>query len=161
MAELAGQPLVILLVEDNEAHAELFFRSMREHRVANLIYHADDGEKALDFLFHRGAYEKTKTSPRPNLILLDLRLPKIDGLDVLKIIKQTPHLKDIPVIVLTSSDAESDIVSSYGYNANGYVVKPLDFAKYSQAMQAIGGFWLGWNTIPHRDNHEEPPTIPL
>ena len=118
MVKIAGEPLVILLVEDNEAHAELVLRSMKDNRVANIIYFADDGEKALDFLFHRGPYKEMITSPRPNLILLDLRLPRVDGLDVLKTIKETPNLMQIPVVILTSSDAETDIARSYKYHAN-------------------------------------------
>jgi CheY-like chemotaxis protein len=148
MVQLMGEPLVILLVEDNDAHAELVLRSMRDHRVANIIYHINDGEKALDFLFHRGEYEKLKASPRPNLILLDLRLPRVDGLDVLKTVKETPLLMQIPVVILTSSDAEQDIARAYDYHANGYVVKPLDFKKFTTLMQEIGGYWLGWNKAP-------------
>lgn len=161
MVKLMGEPLVILLVEDNDAHAELVFRSLKDHRVANIIYHANDGEKALDFLFHRGVYQELKTSPRPNLILLDLRLPRVDGLQVLKTVKETPHLKEIPVVVLTSSDAEKDVVSSYGYNANGYVVKPLDFKKFLQLMQDIGAYWLGWNTVPIHELEKEIPNIEI
>ena len=161
MVKLVGEPLVILLVEDNDAHAELVLRSMKDHRVANIIYHANDGEKALNFLFHRDQYKEMKTSPRPNLILLDLRLPRVDGLQVLKTIKETPNLKEIPVVVLTSSDAEKDVISSYGYNANGYVVKPLDFKKFLQLMQDIGGYWLGWNTVPIHDLDKEFPTTEI
>jgi two-component system, response regulator len=148
MEKLVGEPLVILLVEDNEAHAELVLRSMKNHRVANIIYHANDGEKALDFLFHKGVYEALKTSPRPNLVLLDLRLPRVDGLEVLKTIKESAFLKQIPVVVLTSSDAEKDVAMSYDYKANAYVVKPLDFKKFTEMMSDMGAFWLGWNTVP-------------
>ncbi|MGA2918974.1 response regulator [Methanoregula sp.] len=161
MVKLVGEPLVILLIEDNDAHAELVLRSMKDHRVANIIYHANDGEKALDFLFHRNVFKEMETSPRPNLILLDLRLPKVDGLEVLKTIKETPHLMEIPVVVLTSSDAEKDIVRSYGYHANSYVVKPLDFKKFTQLMQDIGGYWLGWNSVPLHDLSKELPLIEI
>jgi two-component system, response regulator len=151
MVKLAGEPLVILLVEDNDAHAELVMRGMRDQRVANIIYHVSDGQQALDFLNHKGVYEKIDTSPRPNLVLLDLRLPKVDGLDVLKIIKTTPGLQHIPVVVLTSSDAEIDIVRSYEYHANSYVVKPLDFKMFTKLMQDLGFYWLGWNAMPHNE----------
>ena len=151
MVQLAGEPLVILLVEDNEAHAELVMRSMRDQRVANIIYHVSDGQQALDFLFRHGAYENAGKSPRPNLILLDLRLPKVDGLDVLKTVKQTPNLMQIPVVVLTSSDAESDIIRSYDYHANSYLVKPLDFKMFTKLMQDLGFYWLGWNAMPHQE----------
>jgi CheY-like chemotaxis protein len=159
MVKIAGEPLVILLVEDNDAHAELVLRSMKDNRVANIIYFADDGEKALDFLFHRGAYKEMITSPRPNLILLDLRLPRVDGLEVLKTIKETPHLMQIPVVILTSSDAETDIARSYTYHANSYVVKPLEFKKFTRLMNDIGGYWLGWNTVPLHDLDKEIPAI--
>ena len=148
MVELPGEPLHILLVEDNEAHAELVIRSMRDQQVANRIHHVPDGEQALDYLFMRGAYSDTKKSPRPNLILLDLRLPRIDGLEVLKTIKTTPSLLRIPVVILTSSDAESDIARSYDYHANSYVVKPLDFKTFTKLMKDLGFYWLGWNAKP-------------
>jgi CheY-like chemotaxis protein len=151
MVKLAGEPLVILLVEDNEAHAELVMRGMKDQRVANIIYHVGDGQQALDFLTRKGAYEKAETSPRPNLVLLDLRLPRVDGLEVLRTIKQTPGLAQIPVVVLTSSDAESDIVRSYEYHANSYVVKPLDFKMFTKLMQDLGFYWLGWNAMPHTE----------
>jgi CheY-like chemotaxis protein len=159
MAILAGEPLVILLVEDNEAHVELILRSLKDYRVANIIYHANDGEKALDFLFHRGPFEQLKTSPRPNLILLDLRLPKVDGLEVLKKIKESPELMQIPTVILTSSDVETDVARSYNYHANSYVVKPLDFRKFTQLMQDIGGYWLGWNTVPIQNLDKVIPVI--
>jgi CheY-like chemotaxis protein len=149
MVEIAGEPLVILLVEDNDAHAELVMRSLRDQRVANIIYHVIDGQQALDFLMHRGEFADIKKSPLPNLILLDLRLPRVDGLEVLKTIKGTPHLQRIPIVVLTSSDAESDIARSYDYHANSYVVKPLDFKMFNQLMGDLGFYWLGWNAPPH------------
>ncbi|WAC06094.1 MAG: response regulator [Methanoregula sp.] len=149
MVTLKGEPLVILLVEDNEAHAELVMRSMRDQRVANIIYHVLDGQQALDFLLHKGDYANTeKKSPRPNLVLLDLRLPKVDGLEVLKTIKESPDLKRIPVVVLTSSDAETDIARSYDYHANSYVVKPLEFKTFTKLMEDLGFYWLGWNAPP-------------
>jgi len=143
--------LHILLVEDNEAHAELVIRGMRDQQVANRIHHVIDGEQALDYLFHRGAYSDVQKYPRPNLILLDLRLPKIDGLEVLKTTKETHDLLRIPVVVLTSSEAESDIARSYDYHANSYVVKPLEFRKFTQLMKDMGFYWLGWNTMPIED----------
>jgi CheY-like chemotaxis protein len=151
MVELNGGPLVILLVEDNEAHAELVVRSMKDQRVANKIYHVIDGQMALDFLNRTGDFKDKAKSPYPNLILLDLRLPKVDGLEVLKEIKTTPHLQRIPVVILTSSDAETDIAQSYAYHANSYVVKPLEFKKFTQLMGDLGFYWLGWNTSPHKE----------
>jgi two-component system, response regulator len=151
MAELTGDPLHILLVEDNEAHAELVIRGLRDQQVANRIHHVSDGEKALDYLFHRGAYTDPVQNPRPNLVLLDLRLPRVDGLEVLRIIKTTPDLLRIPVVILTSSDAESDIVKSYDYYANSYIVKPLDFKTFTKLMKDLGFYWLGWNSKPIPD----------
>jgi CheY-like chemotaxis protein len=148
MVKIVGEPLVILLVEDNEDHAELVMRSMRDQRVANIIYHVTDGQQALDFLFHKDTYKESGSSPHPNLILLDLRLPKVDGLEVLKTIKETPHLQRIPVVILTSSDAESDIARSYDHHANSYVVKPLEFLTFTKLMDDLGFYWLGWNTKP-------------
>ncbi len=144
-----GEPLCILLIEDNVAHAELVIRNMHAQRVANKIYHVLDGQEALDFLLHEGDFADVKKSPRPNLILLDLRLPRVDGLEVLKFIKESPELKRIPVVILTSSDAESDIARSYDYHANSYIVKPLDFNMFTKLMYDLGFYWLGWNTKPH------------
>jgi len=145
---LNGEPLTILLVEDNEAHAELVMRGMRDQRVANRIYHVLDGEQALDYLFCRGKFSDVTTCKKPNLILLDLRLPRIDGLEVLRIIKENPELRRIPVVILTSSDAESDIAKSYDYHANSYVVKPLNFKTFTRLMEDLGFYWLGWNASP-------------
>ena len=148
MAEVPGEPLVILLVEDNDDHAELVMRNMRDQRVANIIYRVSDGQEAIDFLFHRGKYETDRKSPRPNLILLDLWLPKVDGLEVLKNIKESPDLRRIPVVILTSSSAEADVARSYDHHANSYVVKPLDFKTFTSLMHDLGYYWLGWNTKP-------------
>jgi two-component system response regulator len=151
MVELTGEPLHILLVEDNEAHAELVIRGMRDQQVANRIHHVLDGEQALDYLFMRGAFADHQKNPRPNFILLDLRLPRVDGLEVLRVIKTTPSLLRIPVVILTSSDAESDIARSYDYHANSYVVKPLDFKTFTKLMKDLGFYWLGWNAKPLGD----------
>lgn len=151
MVELNGEPLHILLVEDNEAHAELVIRGMRDQQVANRIHHVLDGEQALDYLFMRGSYTDPEKNPRPNLVLLDLRLPRVDGLEVLKTIKTTPALLRIPVVILTSSDAENDVVKSYDYHANSYIVKPLDFKTFTKLMKDLGFYWLGWNAKPLGD----------
>jgi len=143
-----AKPLSILLVEDNLAHVELIRRSLEHHRVANKIYHVADGKAALTYLFHQGAYTDEKRSPRPHLILLDLRLPKIDGLDVLRQVKTSAELKHIPVVILTTSTAERDKLRAYEQNANGYVVKPLDLETFEQLMKELGYFWLGWNQAP-------------
>ncbi|MDD5685622.1 MAG: response regulator [Methanoregulaceae archaeon] len=151
MAELPGEPLHILLVEDNEAHAELIIRSMHDLQVAGRIHHVIDGEQALDYVFGRGAYADSTQYPRPDLILLDLRLPRIDGLEVLETIKTTPGLLRIPIVILTSSDAENDIARSYDFHANSYVVKPLEFKKFTRLMKDLGCYWLEWNTMPEQE----------
>lgn len=151
MADLTGKPFHILLIEDNEDHAELVIRGMRDQVAANTIHHVTDGEKALDYLFNRGSYADTIQNPRPNLVLLDLRLPRVDGLDVLKAIKTTPELLSIPVVVLTSSEAESDISQSYALHANSYLVKPLDFKMFTRLMKDLGSYWLGWNAKLQQD----------
>ncbi len=143
-----GEPLTILLVEDNPAHAELVIRSFENQRVANKIFHVQDGEEALDFLFRRGNYQDPEKAPRPNVILLDLRLPKIDGLEVLREIKNTDNVKRIPVVILTTSQAEIDASRAYDYHANSYLVKPLDFDLFTKLMEELGFYWLGWNYNP-------------
>ena len=142
---MTGVPLRILLVEDNPDHAELVFRAFQDHRVANIIYHVLDGEEALDYLFRRNKYADESTSPTPNLVLLDMRLPKVDGLEVLKVIKTAEHLQRIPVVILTTSYAERDVAKAYDYHANSYLVKPVDFDNFTSLMNDLGFYWLGWN----------------
>jgi CheY-like chemotaxis protein len=111
----------------------------------------EDGQEALDYLYRKGKYKDTDQSPLPNLILLDLRLPKVDGLEVLKTIKADPALSSIPVVILTTSPAESDMVKAYKYNANSYLVKPVDFSKFNQLMNTFGYYWIVWNQYPLDD----------
>jgi len=146
---LKGQALTILLVEDNEDHVEIVRRSFDAHQVAS--HHlkvVTDGQAALDYLLRQGEYRDAKKSPRPHVILLDLRLPKVDGLEVLRAIKQDDELLRIPVVVLTSSDDDRDIDAVYGNHANSYLVKPLDFRKFTALMKDLGFYWLGWNVNP-------------
>jgi CheY-like chemotaxis protein len=142
-----GAPLNILLVEDNPAHAELVKRNFQRHRLANILHHVSDGEAALDFLFQRGAYRQQSPTP-VNLMLLDLRLPKIDGLEVLRQVKLSSQLKSLPIVVLTTSNAEKDVAKAYAYHANSYVVKPMDYEKFSRLMDELGYYWLAWNRNP-------------
>jgi two-component system response regulator len=142
---MEGSPIQILFVEDNDDHAELTLRSLTEHRLANDIHRVSDGEQALDYLFRRRSYENPSSSPRPGLILLDLRLPKVDGLEVLRQIKADDELKRIPVVVLTTSEAEADVARAYDCHANAYIVKPVDFDKFQALMRDLGLFWLAWN----------------
>ena len=143
-----GQPLTILLVEDNPDHAELIMRSFWEHRVANQLHRVPDGAAALDYLFQQGDYADPEQSPRPHLILLDLRLPKVDGLEVLREIKSNDELCLIPVVVLTTSEAESDVARAYEHRANSYLLKPVDFDKFTELLDELGFYWLGWNRRP-------------
>ena len=139
---------IILLIEDNLAHAELVFRSFEDHEIINQIYHVADGEAALDYLFRRGAFVQPERSPRPHIILLDLRLPKVDGLEVLKKIKSSPEISKIPVVILTTSSAEQDVTRAYKEHANSYLVKPVDFEKFAKLMDDLTLYWLGWNYYP-------------
>ena len=143
-----GEPMVILHVEDDPDHARLIERSLRMHRVANQVRLVGDGQKALDYLLRRGEFADAEKSPRPHLILLDLRLPRVDGLEVLRAIKTTDSLLTIPVVILTSSKAESDVARSYEYHANSYIVKPVGFENFTEMMEHLGFYWLGWNRYP-------------
>jgi len=143
-----GEPLTILLVEDNRDHAELVMRNMEEFQVANTIYHIEDGQTALDYLHGRGKYADRQQFPMPHLILLDLRLPKVDGLDVLKEVKNSDGLRAIPVVILTTSDAERDMAMAYEYHANSYVTKPVNFDDFSRLLRDLGFYWLAWNKHP-------------
>ncbi len=144
----SGEPLNILLVEDNLAHAEMTMRGLENNRIANVINHVVDGEQALDYLFHRNEFTDTEKFPIPSLILLDLRLPKIDGLEVLEEVKKSQELMNIPVVVLTTSAADIDVVRAYKYHANSYLVKPIDFTNFTKLMDDLGYYWLAWNHKP-------------
>tara|TARA_B100000809_G_C15061018_1_gene502412 strand:+ start:556 stop:1032 length:477 start_codon:yes stop_codon:yes gene_type:complete len=141
----SDEQLIILLVEDNAAHAEIVRRSFEDQDVPSRIYHVADGEAALDYLFRREDYADEAACPRPHVVLLDLRLPKIDGLDVLKVIKSTNLLRTIPVIVLTSSEAEGDVARAYENHANSYLVKPANYENFVELMGQIGLYWSRWN----------------
>ena len=145
---MEGEPLNILLIEDNLAHAEMVMRSLQEHHIANRVYHVLDGQTALDYLYRQGLFADPQSSPRPHLILLDLRLPRVNGLQVLKQIKNEPDLRTIPVVVLTTSDAERDITTAYDSYVNSYLVKPIDFEKFSNLIKDLGFYWLIWNRQP-------------
>lgn len=146
---MMGEPVLVMLVEDNADHAELVIRTMEDHRIANKILHFTDGQSALDYLLRRGEYEQPESSPRPHMILLDLRLPRVDGLEVLNMIKQREDTKSIPVVILTTSEAERDVARAYDNHVNSYLVKPVGFEEFSKLMNDLGFYWLGWNTNPH------------
>lgn len=138
--------LRVLLVEDNDDHAELIRRTLDEQPWAPQITHLSDGESALDYLYRRGAWVDPAQSPRPHVILLDLRLPRIDGLDVLTSIKQSADLRRIPVVVLTTSSAERDVTRAYDAYVNSYLVKPFGFEEFRDLMHDVGVYWLTRNT---------------
>jgi CheY-like chemotaxis protein len=140
-----GEPITILFIEDDPAHAEITMRNFRKSRIGNNFIHLSDGQQALDYLFHQGDFADVKTSPMPQLILMDLRLPKVDGLEVLEKIRADEELKCIPTVVLTTSEAEADINKAYNYNVNSYLVKPLDVEKFSKMIEAFGFYWVVWN----------------
>ena len=143
------EPITILLVEDEPAHAEIVRRNLERAREINRLIHVADGQAALDYLKRCGAYSNPSEAPRPHLILLDLRLPRVDGLEVLKVVKNDPELKSITVVILTTSAAETDIARAYETNANSYLVKPVDFEKFVTLMDTFGWYWLMLNKYPH------------
>jgi CheY-like chemotaxis protein len=145
-------PVIVLLVEDDPAHAEIVRRNFVNFRVASRpvqLMHVADGQQALDYLFRRGEFQNPNKSPRPNLILLDLRLPKVDGLEVLKTIKANADLASIPVVVLTTSAAEADMTNAYTNHANSYLVKPMDLSQFRKLMDSLSFYWLVWNQDPY------------
>jgi len=146
---IAQDPVSVLLVEDNADHAELVIRTLEEHQISNQVRHFLDGQSALDYLFRRGEYADETNISRPHVILLDLRLPRIDGIDVLKQIKENDELKTIPVVILTTSEAEKDVIRAYHNHANSYLVKPVGFDEFKKLMKDLGFYWLGWNVNPY------------
>ena len=142
---VSGAPLRILLVEDNPAHAELVIRSFKDHMLNSEIHHVMNGELALDYLFRRSEFTDPEKYPQPHVILLDIRMPKVSGLEVLKELKASEELRHIPVIILTTSDAEQDVSSAYHNYVNSYLVKPVEFDKFMQLMEELGFYWLNWN----------------
>ena len=143
-----GEPIVLLHVEDDPAHAEIVRRTVEDFRICNRLFQVSDGQQALDYLYRRQDFSDPANSPRPGLILLDLRLPKLDGLEVLQTIKADRDLARIPVVVLTTSSAEVDMVKAYGNHVNSYLVKPLEFSQFVALMDTLGYYWLAWNTYP-------------
>ena len=136
------QPVEILLIEDNPDEAQLTIRSLKGHNLANRLMHIDDGEEALEFIFSTGKYADNKLPFNPKLILLDLKLPKVDGLEILKRLKADERTKLLPVAVLTSSKEERDIIESYKLGVNSYIVKPVNFESFSKAVLELGMYWM-------------------
>ncbi|HEX4987083.1 MAG TPA: response regulator [Burkholderiales bacterium] len=137
----------ILLVEDNPTDAELAMRALRKKNMANSLVWVKDGVEALDFIFCKGQYAG-RPSSRPKLILLDLKLPKVDGIEVLRTLKSDPATRTLPVVMLTSSHEERDIVESYQLGVNSYIVKPVDFEKFLEMVSQVGLYWSVVNKVP-------------
>ena len=140
----------ILLVEDNPQDLQLTLRALRKANLGNCIHVARDGAEALEFIFCEGEHAGRGINDRPKVILLDLKLPKVDGLEVLARIKGDPRTRPIPVVMLTSSREQNDVVESYGLGVNSYIVKPVNFERFVEAVQQLGMYWLLFN---------HPPTI--
>lgn len=145
---MIGEPRLVMLIEDNIDHAELVVRALEDHIITNKVRHFQDGQSALDYLFHQGEFSESTEAQRPHVILLDLRLPRLDGIDVLKAIKQDSELKSIPVVVLTTSETEKDVERAYRNHVNSYLVKPAGFDNFRALMNDVGFYWLGWNVSP-------------
>ncbi len=140
----------ILLVEDNPRDVDLTLRAMKKHNLANRVHVVRDGQEALDYLFNEGEYAARTIALRPKVVLLDLKLPKVDGKEVLRRVKTDERTKTIPVVVLTSSREEKDIIESYRLGVNSYIQKPVEFDKFLDCIQEIGLFWLLINQTPEQ-----------
>lgn len=148
MIEFDSDAVEILLVEDNPSDAELTLHALKKSKLANNIQHVSDGEEALDFIFCRNAFSSRRIDNGPRLILLDLKLPKVDGLQVLQAVKSDVRTKAIPIIVLTSSKEEQDLVRSYRLGVNSYIQKPVNFGEFQEVVRQLGMYWLLINTKP-------------
>jgi len=142
------QQVEILLVEDTKTDAELTLRALKKHNLTNNVVWVKDGAEALDFMFCTGSYAG-RTNGHPRLILLDLKLPKVDGLEVLRRLKADAHTKMVPVVMVTSSTEERDIVASYMLGVNSYIVKPVDIKQFIEAVSQAGMYWAVFNRTPH------------
>jgi len=148
---MISQAIDIILVEDNPADIELTLRALRKNNIINQVVTLRDGKEALDYLFARGQYQGRPPQRSPRLILLDLKLPKVGGLEVLKAIKADETLQLIPVVVLTSSREEADLLHSYKLGVNSYIVKPVDFDQFIKVVQELNLYWLLINQIPENE----------
>ena len=141
-------PMLILLAEDNPDHAELTKKALKRANVANEIFHVKDGEEAIQFLFKEGPYAGRENGVKPGLILLDLRMPKVDGFGVLRRVKTDPELKTIPTVMLTTIEEKEEMSQAYILGANSYVTKPVQFAEFAEKVKLIGLYWLLTNAVP-------------
>lgn len=142
--------LEILLVEDNPQDAELTIRALKKRHLANNLIHVEDGQAALDFLFGTGPYAGRNVNDQPKVVLLDLKLPKVDGIEVLRQLRADERTKYLPVVVLTSSREERDVIETYALGVNSYTVKPVEFENFSEAVSELGLYWLLLNESPTR-----------
>jgi CheY-like chemotaxis protein len=138
----------ILLAEDSPNDAEMTQRALRRHNLGNRVFWVKDGAEALDFLFCRGAYADREIAHPPKLVLLDLKMPKVDGIEVLRQVKADASMRTIPIVVMTSSNEERDVVESYRLGVNSYIVKPVDFAAFLEVVAKIGLYWVLTNRVP-------------
>lgn len=138
----------VLLVEDNMHDAEMTIRSLKKVNLANNLVHVKDGEEALDFIFAKGKFADRASADHPKVILLDIKMPKVDGIEVLKQLKSNESSKTIPVVIMTSSREEQDVINSYQLGVNSYVVKPVDFEGFARAVSQLGLYWLLTNQPP-------------
>ena len=143
----------VLLVEDNVHDAEMTIRALRKVNLSNNLVHVKDGEEALDFIFARGKFAGRETEQLPKVILLDIKMPKVDGIEVLRQLKAQDNSKTIPVVIMTSSKEEQDVIRSYQLGVNSYVVKPVDFEGFAKAVSELGLYWLLTNQPPLIKNY--------
>ena len=145
---MANDEVEVLLVEDNPDDVQLALHALRKHRLANAVHVAEDGAEALDFLFCRGAFAGRDLCAPPKVVLLDLKLPLVDGREVLRQVRADPRTRAIPVVVMTASAEERDLVETYQLGVNSYIVKPVDFEQFVEAMRLVGMYWLMLNRPP-------------
>jgi two-component system response regulator len=150
---IEDRPVEILLVEDNPSDAKLTLRTLLKSNLVNRIEHVKDGQAALDYLFRTGRYSDRDPAHQLRMVLLDIKLPKVDGLEVLERIRAEPLTANLPVVILTSSKQERDVARGYALRANSYIVKPVDFAQFAEAVRTLGMYWLLLNTPPGPQPH--------
>jgi two-component system response regulator len=158
LPEAAGDLAIeILLVEDNPNDVRLTLHALKRHRLTNRIHVVRDGAEALEFLFATGAYAQRKGADGPKVVMLDLKLPRVDGIEVLREIRRNPLTRTLPVVMLTSSREERDITETYNLGANSYIVKPVDFEQFTEAVRQLGLYWVLLNQQPTANDHESVP----
>jgi CheY-like chemotaxis protein len=145
---MSSAPIEILLAEDNAEDAEMTMRALRRNNLANQLHWVKDGAEALDYLFRTGAYAARDAVRPPKLVMLDIKMPKVDGIEVLRRLKADPATRSIPVVVMTSSNEERDVVESYRLGANSYIVKPVQFEAFVETVAKIGLYWVLTNRVP-------------